>query len=67
MRLRDNIKSHINRQFYEFKKNRKMNPASLKNRIRMLELGFIQLTEFENREAKDFLKNFGVKSITTQR
>ena len=41
MKLRDNVKSHINRQFYEFKKDRKINPASLKNRIRMLELGFI--------------------------
>ena len=41
LRLRDSIKSHINRQFYEFKKNRKMDPASLKNRIRMLELGFV--------------------------
>ena len=41
VRLRDNIKSHINRQFFEFKKNRKLDPASLKNRIRMLELGFV--------------------------
>ena len=39
IKLRNSIKSLIQRKFYEYNKNKSVNPQSLKNRIKMLELG----------------------------
>ena len=39
IKLRNSIKSLIQRKFYEYNKNKSVNPQSLKNRVKMIELG----------------------------
>ena len=39
IKLRNSVKSLIQRKFYEYNKNKSVNPQSLKNRVKMIELG----------------------------
>ena len=39
IRLRYSVKSMINRKFHEYQIGKNMNPGTLRNRVRLIELG----------------------------
>ena len=47
IRLRNSIKSMINRKFHEYQVNKGTNPVSLRNRVKMLEHGLHHLRSNE--------------------
>lgn len=65
IKLRNSVKSLINRKFFEYKKNMMTDPACLKNTIKMLSEGNFKLTKDEKEKQDKFMQGSSLNEMVS--